>query len=320
MNALWNWNTGVGGSTARISTVIAVCIWTAVTHAASIAIPIPNQSFESPVVPPESPYASPAIDDWQKPPQPGWYDPAQNQDTPWAYLVGQFYNVPFPGVYITNAHGQQAAFLFALPEMALFQDYDSRVDTNATRFDAKFHVGSAYELKALVLGGGGGMKPGATLQIGLYYRDASNNIVTVASTTVTNSTELFPTNTAFVDFAANLPAVKASDAWAGKQIGVRLLSTVGFELAGGYWDIENVRLTEIAPGPDLGDARLISGQFVFSISSEPGSRVEVLTASDLSAPAGTWESVGTYTNTTGVLSVTNSAASTGQKFYRARQL
>src|SRR4029079_9939834 len=94
------------------------------------AIPVPNGSFESPSVPAVSPYAAPDIDNWQKSPQPAWYDPAQNSNTPWTYLMGEFYNVAFPGQFIENCDGTQAAFLFALPEAALFQDYGSIYGTN----------------------------------------------------------------------------------------------------------------------------------------------------------------------------------------------
>src|SRR5215471_12278619 len=91
---------------------------------------IPNYSFESPLVPAAPPYAAPDMNDWQKSAQPAWYDPSQNNNTPWAYLMGQFYNVAFPGQFIDNCDGNQAAFLFAVPEVALFQDYDSVGGTN----------------------------------------------------------------------------------------------------------------------------------------------------------------------------------------------
>ena len=42
----------------------------------------------------------------------------------------------------------------------------------------------------------------------------------------------------------------AGDPWAGRHIGVRLLSTVGFDLMGGYWDLDNIRLTATG-GPAL---------------------------------------------------------------------
>lgn len=287
------------------------------------AISIPNSSFESPVVPPVSPYAGPDIDDWEKSPQPSWYDPAQNSNTPWAYLMGQFYNVQFPGQFIDNCDGNQAAFLFALPEAALFQDYDSISGTNASPghlLNATFNVGSSYDLTVGVLGGGGGMKPGVTLQLVVYYRDLSTNISAVASTVITNSSDLFPTNTHFVDFSVQVPSVKAGDAWAGKYIGIELLSAVGFDLAGGYWDLDNVRLTETsAMGLTLGNAFVSSGSFVFEVQGAPGSQFELQATTSLNTN-GSWASLGNFTNATGVYSFTNANPGLNPRFYRVRQL
>ncbi|HVV72636.1 MAG TPA: hypothetical protein VHI52_14240, partial [Verrucomicrobiae bacterium] len=201
------------------------------------------------MVPPVSPYAGPDIDSWQKTAQPVWYDPSQNADTPWAYLMGTFYNVPFPGQFIENCDGNQAAFLFALPEAGLFQDYDSVAGTNTSpnhEFNVQFNVGSTYELTVAALGGGGGMKAGATAQFIIYYRNSTGDIVPVASTSITNSSDLFPTNTQFVDFHIQTPVVQAGDPWTGQHLGIELLSTASFDLAGGYWDLDNIRLTETA--------------------------------------------------------------------------
>ncbi len=168
--------------------------------------------------------------------------------------MGTFYNVPFPGAYIDNCDGIQAAFIFALPDAAIFQDYNSIGDTstNASHaFNAKFNVGRSYNLTVGVIGGGGGMQPGATLQLSLYYLDASNNMVTVAATTITNSTTLFPTNTHLVDFSVQVPTVQPGDAWAGQNIGVQIASTVGFDIAGGYWDVDNARLSEVIAVPNF---------------------------------------------------------------------
>ena len=61
------------------------------------------------------------------------------------------------------------------------------------------------------------MKDGVTLQLSLYYRDAASNMVTVAATTITNSAQLFPTNTHLVDFSVYVPGVRATDPWAGQK-------------------------------------------------------------------------------------------------------
>jgi len=221
--------------------------------ASGSTIYVPNSSFESPAAPQVNPYAGPDLDYWQKAPQPSWYYPSNNFDTPWEDLMGAFFNVPYPGTFIDNCDGMQASFLFALPDAALFQDYDTIYGTNTVpshAFNAKFHPGRAYNLTVGLIGGGGNMQPGATFELSLYYRDAGGNLVPVAVTTVTNSPDLFPTNTHFVDFQVHVPTVHASDAWAGKNIGIKLASTVGFDIAGGYWDVDNVRLSEVIEIPN----------------------------------------------------------------------
>jgi len=285
-------------------------------------IDIPNGSFESPAAPQVSPYAGPDMDFWQKTPQPVWYDPSQNNDTPWAYLMGTFYNVPFPGQFIDNCDGSQASFLFALPEAGLFQDYTSIYGTNTTpshAFDAVYTVGKSYALTVGVVGGGGGMKPGATLQLSLYYRDANSNMVTVAATSITNSSAAFPTNTHLVDYEVQVPGVQTGSPWAGKNIGIQLLSTTGFELAGGYWDLDHVRLTETV-APVLSDLRLAQNQFTFTLLSEPGWRFDIEASTNFTASASAWTSIGTFTNTTGADSFTDTASNLEQRYYRARRL
>ena len=289
------------------------------------ALFIPNASFESPIVPPVNPYAEPDMDAWQKSPQPAWYDPSQNFDTPWEDLMGTFYNVPYPSTFIDDCDGSQAAFLFALPDVALFQDYNSVSGTNTVpthAFNAKFNTDNAYTLTLGVMGGVDGSPPlyiGATLQLSLYYRDASSNMVTVASTTITNSVQLFPTNTHLVDFSVYVPGVRANDPWAGQNIGILIASTVGFDKANGYWDIDNARLTETAL-PALTEPQVMSSQCGFTLQSQPGLRFEVLASTNLALPLSNWTSLGTLTNVTGAIPFLDPAANLSRRFYRARQL
>src|SRR5436189_1624009 len=121
---------------------IFAALLTAANLADGASIPVPNYSFESPVVPPVAPYAAPDIDFWQKSPQPFWYNPTNNNNPPWDYLMGSFFNVPFPGSFIDNCDGSQASFLFAVPNVARFQDYDTIYGTNTSRshaFNANFN-------------------------------------------------------------------------------------------------------------------------------------------------------------------------------------
>jgi hypothetical protein len=306
---------GLAGTVMCAALVLGVRL----VQAASVFVP--NGSFESPAVPPVSPYAWPFIDDWQKSAQPVWYNPTNNNNTPWDYLMGTFYNVPFPGVFIDNCDGSDAAFLFAVPDVALFQDYDSVYGTNTTpthAFNAKFNVGSSYDLTVGAIGGGGGMTNGVTLDLSLYYRDSSSNMVTVAATTVTNSLQTFPTNTHFVDFQVHLPAVKAGDAWAGQHIGIQLLSTANFVNAGGYWDLDNVRLTE-TPALALSSAGATNGQFNFTVVSQPGVQFEIQASKEIAAASSNWVTLATFTNATGITPFSDSTTNSA-RYYRAKQL
>jgi hypothetical protein len=194
------------------------------------------------------------MDSWQKSPQPGWYNPADYGFTPWEYRMGEFYNFPLsPSTYIDNCDGVQAAFIFAFQDVGIFQDYNTIYGTNTVpshAFNAKYNVGRAYDLTVGLIGGGGGMEQGITFQLSLYYRDAFSNIVTVGATIVTNTTANFPTNTHFVDFKVHVPTVQPTDAWAGKNVGVELLSLATTNNQGGYWDVDNVRLAEVIDVPN----------------------------------------------------------------------
>ena len=281
------------------------------------SIAVPNASFELPVVI----YAAPAVDSWQKTPKPNWY--VEGGGFTWDQLTGIFKNTaPTSSDHIDNCDGNQAAWLQVVPEVGLFQDYNS-VDANdpapSHAFDAKFEVGSSYQLTVGVIGGGGGMKPGVTLGLSLYYRDAASNRVTVAATSVTNSLTLFPTTTHLIDFTVNVPTVKASDAWGGQHIGILLLSTVSSNLQGGYWDLDNVRLSSIR-APVLLSPMRTNGQFSFTLQSEPGLAFQILTTTNPALPSSNWTNLGPLTNVTGTVPFVDTAPNFHQRFYQARQL
>jgi hypothetical protein len=291
--------------------IVAFTSWTAPLQAGTIYIP--NASFESPVVAPVWPYAWPQIDSWQQ--TPSW----TNDES------GVFTNSAGP-YYIDNCDGNQAAFLFADPQAALFQDYDSTDYTNSApthAFDATYDVGKSYTLTVAILGGTNVELPmleGTTLELDLYYRDCASNLVTVAATTITNSTALFSNATPhFLDFQVQLPAVKATDPWAGRHIGVQLLSTVSPELEGGYWDLDNVRLVSTVQ-PALLDPAWTDGQFAFTLQSETGLCFEILASTNLALPLSNWTSLGTLTNLTGAIPFLDPATNSNCRFYQARQL
>jgi hypothetical protein len=302
------------------STNVAGGYWDADNVRLVEGIYVPNYSFESPVVPESFPYATNELDEWEETPQPAGYDPTQNDDTPWSYLVGIFYNVPFPGEEIVNADGVQAAFLQAFPQVGLFQDYNSIGGTNTIpdhAFNATFNPGKAYTLTVgLTSSSDEPLTPGSTIQLSLYYRDGASNIETVAATTVTYETNNFP-NLELIDFQVQVPGVKPTDPWAGQSMGIQLLCNPTTNLAGGYWDADNVRLVE-STALNLVNPAMTNGQLQFTVQSEPNAVFQILATTNLSLPATNWTSLATLTNVTGSLPFVDSTAVLGQRFYTAQ--
>jgi len=194
------------------------------------AVPVLNHSFESPVTPPGFP-AFPVIDSWQKTPEPPGI-PLPPMIT-WDQLSGVFPNTPVGAIdHIDNMDGNQAAYLFSIPGVGFFQD-----------LTATYGVGMSYNLSLGVIGGGGGMPEGSSLLLGMYYRDAGNNMIPIGGTSIIYTAGAFPTTTHFIDQFLNLPAVQAGDAWAGRNIGVEVLATSG--TGTGYWDVDHLQLQAV---------------------------------------------------------------------------
>lgn len=294
------WFAGLAG--ARVAPAAAVVLW--IGAVAADVIPIANGSFESPA----TEFVDTRVDGWQKTPKPAWWD--ETAYGPWDNLVGVFANVP-PGDprHIDNCDGRQAIWLFANPEVGLFQE-----------LEARFQVGRWYQLTVgLFPGAAFPMAPGATVALSLYYRDAQSNRVSVADVTVTNTASVFSNSPQhLVDFQVIVPPVKASDPWAGQPIGVALLSTVS-QMAGGYWVLDNVRLKEARP-PALLGARATNGGFGFRLEAELGAVLEVLASPDVTWPLAQWTSLQTLTNHTGSLYFSEPVTSGLRRFYRVRQL
>ena len=302
-----------GGRTALVlsrlvASLVALATWTTPLRAATVTIP--NGSFENPA----TTFAYPQIDAWQQ--VPVWY----------AQETGVFLNQPpSDPTHIDNCDGAQGAFLFASNQVAILQDYDSIDWSNSApthAFGATFDVGKSYLLTVGVIGGTNlsiPMQEGTRLGLSLYYRDSASNMVTVASTSITNSEALFPSATHFIDFQVPVSTVKASDPWAGQHIGVQMLSSVTPDLEGGYWDLDNVRLASYVPTVLLDSART-NGQFACTLQSEPGLRFEMLASTNLNLPLSNWTSLGTVTNLTGVTPFADPATNLARRFFRARQL
>lgn len=274
-------------------------------------VAVPNASFEFP----STLFVSTIIESWEKPPRPDWYD--ESGGFLWDQLTGIFRN-PAPGAAnrIDNCEGEQALWLFAVPEVALFQDLAG--PGVPPQSNLVYEVDKSYLLEAGVIGGGGGMMAGVTLELSLYYRNEEGNAVTVAVTSVTNSLNAFSNTTHFVDFQVQVPPVKHTEPWAGRGLGVRLLSTVGSELQGGYWDLDNIRLTS-AGQPVLTDVSVANGEMQLELESAPGMQFDLLSSADPSLPLAEWTRVSTLTNVTGRVSYSEQATNAGARVYRARQ-
>jgi hypothetical protein len=152
----------------------------------------------------------------------------------------------------------------------------------------------------------------------LYYRDSLSNMVTIAATNIVYDPNVFTGITNLVDFQLDSPTVHATDPWAGQHIGVQFLSTVSSNLAGGYWDLDNVRLTDVLT-PALINPGMTNGRFQVTLLSEPGLVFQILATTNLTVPLANWTSLATLTNTTGSVPFVDSTTGLGQRFYTARQ-
>ena len=257
-NPIWAITQGRRNRNA-IAAFVAGLFAASITLLKAQSISVPNFSFELQPAPNTFPFVNIFVDSWEKAPEPAYYGPAIGTPfgIPWAGTAGVFLDV---NPYL-NHDGAQAGYILGFPEVTLFQDYNSSPTHD---FNATFDVGKSYNLTIGVFGKST-LAPGSTLQIGLYYRDASNNKVTVGSTVITYSSAAFPTTPPLnlIDYQVNVSTVQATDAWAGKNVGIELLSTTPLQLAtGGNWDFDNVRLTAIPEPASLGLLSLGVGGFL----------------------------------------------------------
>ena len=276
---------------------------------------VPNASFESPT----TPFVDNRVDAWQKTPKPIWYD--ESGGFAWDQLSGVFKNTePGKEDHIVNMDGPQAFYLFAVPTVGLFLD---ELSTNSVGtadqpiWNVRFEPGQAYLLNLAVQGGGGGMTNGVTLDLSLYYRDDSGNPVPVARTTITNDPAAFPSRNHFSEVSLLSSTVRASDPWAGKLIGIQILSTVDPTLAGGYWNLDHVRISAL-PEPGLLAPRIEAGVFETVLRSEPGARVTVVASDSIATPANGWTPVATVTNISGFTPIRENLTGASQRFFQVR--
>jgi hypothetical protein len=202
-------------------------VYSAAVRASDVAanIAIENASFEVPAIDPNAFPAWPAID--------GWLEldlDAGSQNT------GVFPN-PTPGSedHVANADGDQLAFLGSQQGNALEQD-----------LAAIYRVGCEYRLTVAVGVSArfppSDIKPADTLDLVLYYLDVNQPVDIVRL--MIGAKGQSPTQ--LQDYTVVLATVRPGDAWAGKTIGVAIRATGA---AGGFWDLDNVRLVELLPVP-----------------------------------------------------------------------
>lgn len=227
-------------ATRRIHPVAALLALSSTLHAQNIEVP--NGSFESPNPPPGFP-ATPQVDNWQKSPQPDGI-PLPGGVT-WDQLAGVFPNTPVGAAdHIGNMTGNQAAYMFAIPGVALYQSLNST-----------FEIGKSYGLTLDILGGGG-ITEGSSFLMSLFYLDGSNP-VTLGATPITYTAAAFANPTHLYTFGTSVGEVQAGDAWAGKNIGIQLVSTFG--TGAGYWDVDNVQLVAVPEPTTIGLLALGAG-------------------------------------------------------------
>ncbi len=196
------------------------CLWAA-APVESASIPIENASFESPVVDPNAFQALPYMDGWTE----------IDLDTLSSANTGVFPNTPQGKAdHITNADGDQLAFLNSVSGNALEQD-----------LVAAYKAGCEYRLTVAVCVSR--FLPSDPLELVLYYCDPNdpNEHLDIVSETV-EATGL--SSTQLQDFSVYLPTVHFDDTWTGMAIGIAIRATGE---AGGFWDLDNVRLEESIP-------------------------------------------------------------------------
>lgn len=275
-------------------------------------IAVPNASFEAPV----TAFVSTVVEAWRKMPKPAWYE--EGGGFLWDQLVGIFRNTPPSSAdHIQNCDGLQAAWLFAVPEVGFYQVL---ADDPAPEGPPPVYTpGYAYELTVGILGGGGNMAAGATLELALFYEDPTGQARPVARSVVTNETGLWGVPKLLRDFSVRTPVVRNTDPWAGRPIGLRFLSTVSSEWQGGYWDLDRVRLLAVPERPlRLGQPRFENGRCLVTVEGEPALALELLTSQDPSRPLSEWQPVERLAGFSGSATFNLAVEDSRHRFFAAR--
>lgn len=196
------------------------------------AIPVANHSFEDPVVPFAEPYVLTYVTDW-----------IELDMDPLGYSsnTGVFLNV----TNIANVDGGQLALLGGEYGNAFLQN-----------LPATYQIGKSYRMTVgICLPGDEYYQPldPNALSLSFYYGDPVNDPNCYFKTESQPSSDL--TTNALKDYSVYLPTVQAEDAWAGKTIGIAIRATGPM---GGYWDLDNVRVTEYPLVPNFTDDSIVN--------------------------------------------------------------
>src|SRR6516225_3797424 len=107
--------------------------------------------------------------------------------------MGRFANTDATNFdHIVNRDATQAAYIFTFPVACLLQ-YFTSVDWSGTTnhtFNAKFEVGRSYHVTAGITSSSNEpLTNGASIQMSLYYRGATNQITLVGATNIVFDTQ-----------------------------------------------------------------------------------------------------------------------------------
>ena len=194
------------------------------------SIPVANYSFEDPNGPFGTPPALPYATDWIE---------LDMDPLGYSQNTGVFLNV----TGIADANGVQLAFLGSQEGNAFLQD-----------LNATYQVGKSYKLTVGVCVSAQypPLDPNA-LSLSFYYGDPVSDPNNYFQTASQPPLDLDP-NT-LIDYSVFLPTVQAEEPWAGESIGIAIRATGPM---GGFWDLDNVRVTEYPLVPNFDDAPIVN--------------------------------------------------------------
>jgi hypothetical protein len=195
-----------------------------------VTLVVANASFELPVLDVNAFDAVPVVDDWVE----------LDVDRLASQHTGVFRNSPAdtPG-HIINAHGHQLAFLGSEVGNGLVQE------VNET-----YLAGSVYRLTAAVAISERfppcAAEPLDLLELSFYYSNGDEAVEIVQRAIDANGLS----SSMLKDISVYLPTVSTGDPWMNQPIGIALRA-IGD--AGGFWDIDHIRLDASLPLPDPND-------------------------------------------------------------------